>query len=81
MHSLQEPLDLVQHGHYFFAASGVCRHFLGLEALFHVGERSLDLEHLVHELLIGHLGVYDRARQDWSHGGSADERHDGQQNT
>ncbi len=73
MHCLQEPLDLVHHGHYFFAAPGVCRHFLGLEALLHVGECSLDLEQLIHELLIGHLGVYNRARQDWSHGGSIDD--------
>ena len=28
---------------------------------------------------LGHLGVDNRARQDWSHGGSADEHHDGQQ--
>jgi len=65
----------------FSPACGVGRHFLGLEALLQVGEHSLDLEHLIHELLIRHLGVYNRARQDWSHGGSADERHDGQQNT
>jgi len=46
MHVLQEPFDLVQHGHHFPPACGVCRHFLGLEAPFQVGEHSLDLDHL-----------------------------------